>query len=199
MKSKRTKPTSVTNVLICGTGGQGVLLASDILAEVAMDSGFDVKKSEVHGMAQRGGSVVSHVRYGEKVHSPLIPDGAANVVLAFEKLEALRYLDFLKPGGSLIVNDIEIYPVPVAAGLDTYPENILEYLRGNIPSLGICDAVRIAAEVGNPRTANVVLLGVLARRLDLPQDKWIEVIRNHVPPKTIDVNIAAFHRGYGLS
>jgi indolepyruvate ferredoxin oxidoreductase beta subunit len=145
---------------------------------------------------------VSHVRFGktpdERVHSPLIPDGEADVVLAFEKLEALRSLDFLRARGSLIVNDAEIYPVPVAAGLDTYPPDILDYLRKNVPNLQICDAVGLATEAGNPRTANIVLLGILAHRLDLPQDRWLEVIKDHVPPKTIDVNVVAFHRGYDL-
>jgi indolepyruvate ferredoxin oxidoreductase beta subunit len=182
--------------LICGVGGQGILLASDVLAEAAMESGYDVKKSEVHGMAQRGGSVVSHVRYGETVYSPLIGMGGADVILSFEKLEALRSIGYLAPEGVVIVNDLEILPLPCAAGLEEYPSGIVEKLRKLAKKMVLVDGLKLAKASGSPRTANVALLGSLARYLDLPRERWLGVIERRVPERFVEMNRVAFELGY---
>jgi indolepyruvate ferredoxin oxidoreductase beta subunit len=186
----------VKSVLICGVGGQGILLASDILADVALETGYDVKKSEVHGMAQRGGSVVSHVRYGEKVHAPLIGVREADIVLSFERLEALRNIDYLSDEGTVILNDFEILPLPCSAGLEEYPGDILENLRAITPKIEIVEGNRLAVKAGSGRAVNVVLLGSLAKYLDLPRENWLKVIERKVPPKTRETNMAAFEFGF---
>jgi indolepyruvate ferredoxin oxidoreductase beta subunit len=172
------------------------LLASDILADVALETGYDVKKSEVHGMAQRGGSVVSHVRYAEKVHAPLIGVGAADVILSFERLEALRNIDYLSEDGTVILNDLEILPLPCSAGLEEYPEDILEKLKAITPKIEIVDGNRLALKAGSGRAVNVVLLGSLAKYLDLPRENWLKVIERKVPPRTIEINRTAFEFGF---
>jgi len=187
----------VWNILICGVGGQGILLASDILAEVALEAGYDVKKSEVHGMAQRGGSVVSHVRYGEKVYSPLIRVGDADVILSFEKLEALRSIHYLSPDGLVVLNNIEILPIPCASGLEEYPTGIVEKLRAHARTIEVIDGVKLARKAGSPRTVNVVLLGSLAKHLELRREDWLKVIERKVPRKTVAMNRKAFELGYG--
>lgn len=186
------------DILLVGVGGQGTILASRILAHVGNTVGYDIKVSEIHGMAQRGGSVVTQVRMGDKVFSPLIEEGRADVILAFEKLEGLRWMSYLKPGGSMIINDQAIYPVPVLAGLATYPEEINEYMQSKVPDILVVDALGIARECGNVKAANVVLVGVLAKRLPFAEERWQEALDAKVPAKFLDVNRAAFSAGYNL-
>ncbi|MCD6334155.1 MAG: indolepyruvate oxidoreductase subunit beta [Candidatus Latescibacterota bacterium] len=186
---------NITNILIAGVGGQGVLLVSEILSEACLRSGYDVKKSEVHGMAQRGGSVTSHVRFGKQVHSPLIEKGQADVLVSFEELEALRWIAFLKPGGTVVVNAQRIAPMTVSSGVATYPEDVLEQLRERTSGVVVVDGIGIARNVGNPRVVNVVLLGALSKHLNIEENVWREAISGRVPPKTIDVNLKAFEAG----
>jgi len=186
------------NVIVSGVGGQGIILASELLSLAAMEAGYDVKKSEVHGMSQRGGDVVSHVRFSEKVYSPLIEQGTCDVILAFEKAEALRYLHYLKPkDGIVIMNNLEIIPLPVTAGEDTYPENIEDTIK-KYANLVVVDAIDMANNVGNSRVANTIMLGVASKFFDIPEDVWIRVITNRVPKKTIEVNKKAFELGRNL-
>ncbi len=184
------------DVLMVGVGGQGTILASRVLAQAALETGYDIKVSEIHGMAQRGGSVVTQVRLGEKVFSPLIPEGGADVVLAFEKLEGLRLLPYLKPGGTIIINEQEIPPVPVLVGAAEYPAGIVEYIRSAAPDVVAVDALGIAEKCGNPKAANVVLLGVMARRLPFKREVWDRALAARVPAKLLEVNKAAFAAGY---
>jgi len=186
------------DILLVGVGGQGTILASRILAHVGRSAGYDIKMSEIHGMAQRGGSVVTQVRMGEKVYSPLIEEGKVDVFLAFEKLEGLRWLNFIKPDGSAIINDQAVYPVPVLAGLASYPEDITGYIRARVPDTVVVDALSLARACGNVKSANVVLVGVLARRLPFPEEKWQEALEAIVPAKLLDINKAAFRAGYSL-
>ena len=186
------------NFLLAGVGGQGTLLASNVLAQVALVAGFDVKKSEVHGMAQRGGSVNTHVRWNsEQVYSPLIGLGEASFLLAFEEAEALRYATYLKPGGIAIVNEYTIKPITVTSGGAHYPsraelETTYEQLTDQ---LYLVPGTALAQELGNARAANVVLLGALSTFLDLPSETWLEVIAARVPPKYVDLNRQAFLKG----
>ena len=186
----------MTRIVICGVGGQGIILASDILSLVAMEEGYDVKKSEVHGMAQRGGSVVSNCIFGEKVYSPLIGLGEGDILLAFEKLEALRGLPYLKRDGKLIVNEYEWLPITVASGDTKYPENIIETLKKELKDLVCVDGVKIATTLGNIRTTNIVLLGVLAKFLPFKEKTWLSVIEKRFPQKWVEVNKNAFQKGF---
>ncbi len=183
------------NILIVGVGGQGTLLTSRIIARVAVQLGYDVKVSEIHGMAQRGGSVVSQVRYGEKIYSPIIKKGDADIILAFEKLEAARWLDYLKPGGMVIINNDRVDPLPVMTGKVKYPEDITDKIKGLIEKTFVVDATNLAVACGNVRAANVVLLGLLSTAVDLPGNEVEKAIKQLVPEKAIDVNIAAFREG----
>jgi indolepyruvate ferredoxin oxidoreductase beta subunit len=183
------------NIMIVGVGGQGTLLASRILGNAVIRMGYDVKVSEVHGMSQRGGSVVTYVKYGEKVYSPVIDNGEADIVLAFELLEAYRALPALKAGGQLIVNDQRINPMPVITGAAQYPENILEKLSSKVNTTAV-DALALATEAGSIKAVNVVLIGVMAKNTDIPYDVWVETIRTTVPPKFLDINLKAFDLGY---
>lgn len=183
------------NIMIVGVGGQGTLLTSRILGGITVAAGYDVKLSEVHGMAQRGGSVVTYVRYGEKVAEPIVEEGQADVLIAFERLESLRYAHYLKKDGVIIVNDQRIDPMPVVTGVAKYPENIIENLSKEHKVISV-DAQAEALAMGNPRVFNVIILGVAAKRMDFPKEQWIDVIKKTVPPKTIDINVAAFERGY---
>ena len=183
------------NIMIVGVGGQGTLLASRILGNAVIRMGYDVKVSEVHGMSQRGGSVVTYVKYGEKVYSPVIDNGEADIVLAFELLEAYRALPALKVGGQLIVNDQRINPMPVITGAAQYPENILEKLSAKVNTTAV-DALALATEAGSIKAVNVVLIGVMAKNTDIPYDVWVETIRTTVPPKFLDINLKAFDLGY---
>ena len=185
----------VKNIMIVGVGGQGTLLTSRILGNLAIGAGFDVKLSEVHGMAQRGGSVVTFVRYGEKVAEPIVEEGCADVLIAFEKLEALRYLHFLKEDGVVIVNDWRIDPITVVTGAAEYPEGILETL-GAARKTVVVEATKKAVEMGVPKAFNVVVLGAAARYMGFEKEDWLHVIEATVPPKTVEVNQRAFEAGY---
>ncbi len=191
-----TQPTK--NILIVGVGGQGTLLTSRILARVVVNMGYDVKATEVHGMAQRGGSVVSEVRYGEKVYSPVIKKGDVDVLLAFEKLEAARWIPYLKPGGKVIINDDRVDPLPVMTGKAQYPDDIAQHIASLIPDTTILDATDVAVECGSAKAANVVLVGLAASALDLPQDEVEKAVREMVPAKALETNVKAFRRGVEL-
>ncbi len=185
------------SVLLVGIGGQGTILVSKLLTTGLMKAGYDVKMSEIHGMSQRGGSVSTHVRYGENVYSPVIEEGEADLLISFEKMEAIRWLKFLKPEGSLIVNNYKINPLPVLIGKDIYPEKeIDEELK--ILSATVINAYDKANEIGNIRVMNVILLGTVVKMMSLEDIDWEEIIRNNVKAKFIDVNIKAFNEGIKL-
>lgn len=188
----------ITNVIMVGVGGQGTILASEILAEAALKSGHDVRKSEIHGMAQRGGSVSSHIRFGSNVKSPLIEMGQADIMLTFEKVESLRYADMMRDGAKIIMNDLEIVPTTVSLGAGKYPEGIEKIIRELGFELIEINALELAQKAGNPKTANVVLLAKLASLLDeIKKEIWVDVIKRRVPSKFLDVNLKAFELGYG--
>ena len=184
------------NIMIVGVGGQGTLLTSRIIGKTALSAGYDVKISEVHGMAQRGGSVVTYVRYGERVNEPTVEEGGADILLAFEKLEALRYAHYLKKDGILIVNDREIEPMTVIIGASEYPENILEKLQKEHTMYAI-NGEEIARGLGNAKVLNSVVLGLAAKYMEFSKDAWLNELQKTVPPKTIDLNVKAFLVGYG--
>jgi len=188
---------SKLDFLLVGVGGQGTLLASDVLADTGLRAGYDVKKSEVHGMAQRGGSVISHVRWADHVFSPLIGRGEADLMLAFEKLEAVRFAHFLRPGGVVVVNDHAIPPVSVNVGSDVYPtdEQVRQVLAAIAASVHRVAGLALAERLGNPRASNVVLLGALSCLVEVPADLWLQSIAERVPPRTLEVNRAAFLAG----
>ena len=183
------------NIMIVGVGGQGTLLTSRILGGITLDAGYDVKLSEVHGMAQRGGSVVTFVRYGDKVAEPIVEEGQADVLIAFEKLEALRYAHFLKEDGALVVNEQRIEPITVVTGVAQYPENIMEGLEKEHTVYRI-DAMEEAKKLGNSKVFNIIVLGMAARHMDVSEQAGLEVIEKTVPPKTVDINKKAFLAGY---
>lgn len=189
---------NVKSVLIVGVGGQGTLLASRLLGNAMLSKGYDVKVSEVHGMSQRGGSVVTYVRFGDEVSSPIIENGEADLILSFEQLEAARYLSFLKPGGKIIVNTQKIDPMPVITGNAQYPEGIVETLEEKNASIITADALSLAEQAGSVKAVNVVLIGVMAKNMDIDKDVWVETIKTTVPPKFIDMNLKAFELGYNL-
>ena len=187
------------NIMIVGVGGQGSLLASKLLGKVLLDAGYDVKVSEVPGMSQRGGSVVTYVRFGDKVASPIIDLGESDFILSFEKLEAARYAEYLAPNGKIIVNTQEIDPMPVIVGKAVYPSHILNELESKDVTVDAVDALTLAEQAGTAKAVNVVLLGRLARSLpDLPRESWLDAIRSSVKPKFVDVNLRAFDLGYAL-
>ena len=188
---------STKNIMIVGVGGQGTLLASRILGNAVIRQGHDVKVSEVHGMSQRGGSVVTYVKFGEEVQSPIIDKGEADIILAFELLEAYRALPWLKKGGKIIVNDQKINPMPVTTGAASYPENILDKLREKVDVTAL-DALSLALQAGTAKAANVVLIGVMAKSTSIPYEEWVETVRTSVPQKFVDVNLKAFELGYNL-
>lgn len=188
---------SVKNIMIVGVGGQGTLLTSRILGNLAIHTGFDVKLSEVHGMAQRGGSVVTFVRYGEQVAEPIVEEGCADVLIAFERLEALRYLHFLKKDGVVIVNDWRIDPITVVTGTAQYPEGILDTLRAARKTVAV-KATEKSIEMGAPKAFNVVVLGAAARYVGFEKEDWLKVIEQTVPPRTVEVNLRAFEEGYRM-
>lgn len=183
------------NIMIVGVGGQGTLLTSRIIGRTALSEGLDVKISEVHGMAQRGGSVVTFVRFGEKVYEPVVEEGQADVIIAFERLEALRYSHFLKKDGVIVVNDCRIDPMTVVIGAKTYPEGIIEALKETHKTLSI-DAMEIAKALGNSKVLNSVVLGFAAKHVGFEKDAWLSMIEKTVPAKTIDINKEAFMKGY---
>ena len=180
--------------MIVGVGGQGTLLASKIMGRVLMEQGYDVKLSEVHGMSQRGGSVVTYVKYGEKVYSPIIDLGEADFILSFEALEAARWLAYLKEDGTLITNNAEIWPMPVITGAAKYPENVLDKVSEKAKVVAI-DALALASEAGSAKAVNIVLLGVLSKISDIPEEMWIDAIEKTVPAKFIEMNKRAFALG----
>lgn len=184
------------NIMIVGVGGQGTLLASKVIGNVALNKSYDVKMSEVHGMAQRGGSVVTYVKLAEKVYSPIVERGEADIILAFEQLEALRWIEYLKPAGRLLINNQQIDPMPVIIGNAKYPDNIIEKLRDKYPNIRVIDAFKIAKESGNIKTVNTVMIGLMARSLDFEKEDWFISIKEMVPEKFIEVNIKAFEAGY---
>ena len=182
-------------IMIVGVGGQGTLLASRILGHVLMGEGYDVKMSEVHGMSQRGGSVVTYVKYGDRVASPLVDEGEADYILAFERLEAARWLSYLKKDGKLILNDQRISPMPVITGAMEYPENIVEKIESRGVNLISCDALAMALEAGNAKSVNVVLIGVLSALTEFPEDIWQKALEACVKPKFLELNKKAFTFG----
>jgi indolepyruvate ferredoxin oxidoreductase beta subunit len=186
------------SILICGVGGQGILTASDLLSDVLLQAGYQVKKSEVHGMSQRGGDVISTVRYGDQVFSPLPALRETDYILAFEKLEALRNINYLSEKGIVLVNDFEWQPLPVAAGFEKYPQDVVSQLQKLSGELVLIPATRLAAELGNDKASNVVLIGLLASRMDIDKKIWLEVIQRKVPPRFLDLNLKAFESGYGF-
>lgn len=188
----------ITNILLVGVGGQGILLASEILSETFMLAGYDVKKSEIHGMSQRGGSVVSHVRYGREVFSPIVPEGEGDILFGFELMETSRYLSLLKPTGKVVVNDLRIPPPSVLMGKEAYPAEILEGIRSRFPDVLLVDGQKLAIQAGNPRTANTVLLGAVSRRLDIAEEYWMQALEKMVPAKALEVNRTAFLLGRTL-
>lgn len=183
------------NLFLCGVGGQGILLASEIISSACLLAGFDVKQSEVHGMAQRGGSVISHIRFGEKVYSPLIELGDADFVVSFELLEALRYLPYMNSRTKVIVNTQKILPAPVATGMDTYPDDVLDQLKQKELSVFPMDAFDIAQAIGETRAVNMVLVGALSVFLPLQESIFMQVIEKRIPEKIRKVNIDAFLKG----
>lgn len=190
--------TATKNIMIVGVGGQGTLLTSRILGRLATRAGYDVKLSEVHGMAQRGGSVVTFVRFGGKVAEPIVEAGQADVLIAFERLEALRYLHFLKKDGVVVVNDLRIDPITVVTGAAAYPDNIITKLERSRRTIAV-NATEEAEKLGVPKAFNVVVLGAAARHMSFEKEDWLRVIEETVPPKTIEINKQAFETGYALS
>jgi len=187
--------TTTTNILLSGVGGQGVLLASYVLSQAAMAEGLDVKQSEVHGMSQRGGSVMSHLRFGEHVWSPLVTQGTADLLLSFEALEALRYVHWLRPGGLLVYNTLRVNPSTVAAGLATYPDAIRDRIAAAWDNVRPVDATALAEQAGTAKAANMVLLGAIADQLPFKPETWRGIIERVVPPKTVEANVRAFELG----
>jgi len=189
------KETEVKSILLAGVGGQGILLASDIMCMAMMEAGFDVKKSEVHGMAQRGGCVTSHVRYGTKVYSPLAKAEGIDVLVSFEKMEALRYLNYLKKDASIIVNNEKIYPPAVNIGDMPYPKDIIKYLQKKYKTVKEIDAAELAQKAGNIKAANVVLLGTVSKLIAINSSIWENVIKKSFPEKLVNLNLEAFQNG----
>ena len=186
------------NIMIVGVGGQGTLLTSRILGGITVAAGYDVKLSEVHGMAQRGGSVVTFVRYGEKVAEPIVEEGQADVLIAFERLEALRYAHFLKKNGVIVVNDQRIDPITVVTGAAEYPDGIIETLEKEHTVFKV-NAMEEAIKLGNSRVFNIIVLGVAAKHMDFGKELWLEVIEKIVPQKTIELNKKAFLYGFEVT
>ena len=188
-----------TSILLAGVGGQGTILMSKILSDGLIQLGYDVKMSEIHGMSQRGGSVTTQVRFGEKVFAPNIGQGEADYIVAFEKLEALRMLPFLKKDGMVITDRYEIYPMPVLTGQSTYPKDAIDIIKYVVPRVLVIPAAETAEGLGNIRAQNIVLLGALTRSLALDGIDWRALVRKHVPPRTVDMNLGAFDAGYAMN
>ena len=185
------------NIMIVGVGGQGSLLASKLLGHLLLQEGYDVKVSEVHGMSQRGGSVVTYVRFGEKVYSPIIDKGEADVIVSFEKLEAARYVEYLKKDGRIVVNTQEIDPMPVIIGAASYPENLIEKMEALGVQVDPMDCLSLANKAGSAKAVNIVLMGRLSRYFEIPEDKWLQAIEECVPARFKDLNLKAFALGRG--
>ncbi|MBQ7047000.1 MAG: indolepyruvate oxidoreductase subunit beta [Oscillospiraceae bacterium] len=187
---------AVKSIMIVGVGGQGTLLASRLLGSALIENGFEVKVSEIHGMSQRGGSVVTYVKYGDEVNSPTIEVGEADIILAFEKLEAVRWLSFLKPDGKMVVNTQCIDPMPVITGVAEYPQNITQAINDSGASMIEIDALSLAVKAGSAKAVNVVLIGAMASHMQLSYDTWINAVKSTVPEKFLDLNLEAFRLGY---
>lgn len=185
----------VKNILLCGVGGQGTILTSRILSKGLLSAGFDVKMAEIHGMSQRGGTVDTQIRYGDKVYSPIIEEGSADMLIAFEKSEGLRSLPYLKPGGILIVNNQEIIPITVAIGTSKYPEDPVAEYKKLVEKTFVINAAEIAEGLGNVRAFNIVLLGAVVKLLGLCGLNWREILAEEIPKKALEVNIRAFEEG----
>ena len=186
------------SILLVGVGGQGTILASKLLSNGLMQAGYDVKMSEIHGMSQRGGSVSSQIRYGTKVWSPVIEVGSADLLVSFEEMEALRWLEYLKVGGKVVVNDYQVPSVPVTTGKVAYPEGILDELR-RVADTTVVDAAAEAEKLGNPKVMNVILLGTIVRHMNLQHIDWAQIIRENVKPAFVELNIKALEVGMNLS
>ena len=187
--------SDVKSVLLVGVGGQGTILASKILTMGLIENGYDVKMSEVHGKSQRGGSVSTQVRFGKKVYSPIIGEGTADLLVSFEEMEAARYAKYLKKDGKIVVNTYRIPSMPILSGSRTYPEHIIESLSEQVPTMSL-DATKIATDLGNPKSANVVLLGALIKAIGMTDIDWKAIIAKAVKPKFIEVNQKAFDAGF---
>ncbi len=186
--------SDVKNILFVGVGGQGIILASKVLSKGLIDAGYDVKMSEVHGMAQRGGSVTTQIRYGEKVYSPIIGIGQADIIVSFEKMEAMRWIEYLKPSGKMVVNNYAIPPAPVLSGKVAYPQGIIEDLESKVNTISI-DAAQEAKKLGNIKTLNIIMLGALIKAMGIDEIDWESVIKEEVKEKFVDINIKAFNIG----
>ncbi len=188
------------NFLIAGVGGQGTVVASDILSDVGSESGFDVKKSDILGLAVRGGSVVSHVRWGDKVHAPMLEEGSADYLVGFEWLETLRRLSYVNPWGTIVVNDCRLDPIRVSSGEMEYPEKdfILDQLKKAGRKVYVIPGLQAALDLGNARTLNIVVMGALSGLLEAPATMWEEIVKKRVPKKLVDLNLDAFRKGRGL-
>ncbi len=187
--------SNVNNILLAGVGGQGILLASEVLSEVVLVAELDVKKIEIHGMSQRGGSVVSHVRYGEKVYSSIIPEGETDILFSFELLETCRYLPLLRKNGRVLVNDWRIAPPSVALGKQSYPENLTDSIRRQFPETTVVSGLDLALEAGNSKTVNTVLLGALSNILEFDRELWLAALRKMIPARLLEINLKAFDLG----
>ena len=185
----------VKNIMIVGVGGQGSLLASKLLGHLLMQQGYDVKVSEVHGMSQRGGSVVTYVRYGDRVASPVIDQGEADFIVSFELLEAARWMPFLRPGGQIVTSTQQIDPMPVVTGAAEYPENLVEKMKAAGAKVDALDCLSLAKQAGSSKAVNIVLMGRLSHYFDLPEDAWQKAMEAMVPPKFLEVNKKAFALG----
>ncbi len=183
------------NIMIVGVGGQGSLLASKLLGHLLVEQGYDVKVSEVHGMSQRGGSVVTYVRYGDNVYSPIIDRGEADIIVSFELLEAARWMPYLKEGGRIITNTQQMDPMPVITGAAEYPEDIVSKIQAKGVPIDAIDGLALASEAGSSRAVNIVLMGRLSRYFDIPEEQWLDAVRKSVPPRFVDVNLKAFELG----
>ena len=185
----------VTNIMIVGVGGQGALLASKTLGRVLMDAGYDVKVSEVHGMSQRGGSVVTYVRYGKKVYSPIVDKGEADFIVSFEILEAARYTEYLKKDGQIVVNTQQIDPMPVITGAAKYPANLVEKMQKEGIKVDALDCLSLAEKAGTSKSVNIVLMGRLSKYMDFPKEAWMSAIEKLVKPQFVEINKKAFELG----
>jgi len=183
------------SIILVGVGGQGTITTSSILAKGLIEDGFDVKMSEIHGMSQRGGTVVTQIKYGEKVYSPIIGEGEADLIVSFEKAEAARALPYLKKDGIIVTDDREIYPMTVLTGAAEYPKDAIDVLKGAASNVIVVQAAKTAQELGNVKAQNIVLLGALVKQLGLTDIDWKTIIANHVPPKTTELNLNAFEAG----
>ncbi|NLB79832.1 MAG: indolepyruvate oxidoreductase subunit beta [Clostridiaceae bacterium] len=190
---------SNTNIMIVGVGGQGTLLTRRILGDVALSSGLDVKVSEVHGMSQRGGSVVTYVKMGDKIYSPVIEKNEADIILCFEKLEALRWIDYAKKDATIVINNQRIDPMPVIIGRAKYPEDIIEKIKTNYKKVVDVPALDIAKKCGNTKAVNVVMIGVMAQHTKIGKDVWIKAIEKTVKPQFLEVNLKAFEAGFNYN